>query len=176
MRIWRTIYIFESKNDNRQRPTPNQSNRLHLEWNDPQFGLLISTSNRFIHNGQVHINAMNPKPPFSATSHTRVSACDHCTLSTLVSGKGGVGPSSLHTMLEGPMEYVCECKMDGKSTWILACHQMDYVSWSLGLFFRIHLLEVGLTHRETVALQTLTTVGVLYLSCVTTRMNRNPSK
>ena len=41
-----------------------------------------------------------------ATSHTRVRARDHCTSSTLIGGKGGAGPSSLHTTLEGPTEYV----------------------------------------------------------------------
>ena len=29
---------------------------------------------------------------------------------------------------------VCECKMDVKPTWIPTRHQMDHVSWSLGLF------------------------------------------
>ena len=51
-----------------------------------------------------------------ATSHTRLRGCDHCTSSTLIGGKGGAGPSSLHTTLEGPTKYVCECKMDVKST------------------------------------------------------------
>ena len=37
-------------------------------------------------------------------------------------------------MLEGPTEYVCECKMDVKSTWILTWHLMDHVSWLLGIF------------------------------------------
>jgi hypothetical protein len=42
-----------------------------------------------------------------ATSHTRLSARDHYTSSTLIGGKGGAGPSSLlHTTLEGPTEYV----------------------------------------------------------------------
>ena len=41
-----------------------------------------------------------------ATSHTRLRARDHYTSSTLIGGKSGAGPSSLHTMLEGPMEYV----------------------------------------------------------------------
>ena len=41
-----------------------------------------------------------------ATSHTRLRAHDSYTLSTLIGGKGGAGPSLLHTMLEGPMEYV----------------------------------------------------------------------
>jgi hypothetical protein len=40
------------------------------------------------------------------TSHMRLRAHDHYTSSTLTSGKGGVGPSSFHTMLEGPTEYV----------------------------------------------------------------------
>ena len=41
-----------------------------------------------------------------ATSHTRLRACDHCTSSTLIGGKGGTGPSSLHNTLEGPTNYV----------------------------------------------------------------------
>ena len=41
-----------------------------------------------------------------ATSHTRLRARDHYTSTTLIGGKGGAGPSSLHTTLEGPMEYV----------------------------------------------------------------------
>ena len=41
-----------------------------------------------------------------ATSHTRLRAHDHYTSRTLIGGKGGAGPSSLHTMVEGPMEYV----------------------------------------------------------------------
>jgi hypothetical protein len=45
-----------------------------------------------------------------ATSHTRLRARGRYTSSTLIGVKGGAGPSSLHTMLEGP---VCECKMDG---------------------------------------------------------------
>ena len=43
-----------------------------------------------------------------ATSHTRLRAHDHYTSSTLIGGKGGAGPSSLHTTLEGPAEYVHE--------------------------------------------------------------------
>ena len=39
-------------------------------------------------------------------SHTRLRARDHYTSSTLIGGKGGAGPSLLHTTLEGPMEYV----------------------------------------------------------------------
>ena len=41
-----------------------------------------------------------------ATSHTRLGARDHYTSSTLIGGKGGDGPSSLHATLEGPQEYV----------------------------------------------------------------------
>ena len=43
---------------------------------------------------------------FKATSHTRLRACDHYTSSALIGGKSGAGPSSLHTTLEGPTEYV----------------------------------------------------------------------
>jgi hypothetical protein len=41
-----------------------------------------------------------------ATSHMSMRARDHRTSSTLIGGKGGVDPSSLHNTLEGPMEYV----------------------------------------------------------------------
>jgi hypothetical protein len=41
-----------------------------------------------------------------ATSHMRMRARDYYTSSTLIDGKGGVGPNSLHTTLEGPTEYV----------------------------------------------------------------------
>jgi hypothetical protein len=58
---------------------------------------------------------------------------------------------------------VCDCKTDVKSTWFLTWHWMDHVSWSLGLFFKNHLLEVGLTQNmETKAIWILTTVGLFY--------------
>ena len=58
---------------------------------------------------------------------------------------------------------VCECKMYVKPTWIPTWHRMDHVSWSLGLFSKNHLLEVGLTqNQEIIALWTLTTVGLFY--------------
>ena len=94
------------------------------------------------------------------TSHKRLRARDQYTSSTRIGGKGGAGPSSLSTTLEGPTEYISECKMDVKSTW----HRMDHVSWSLGLFFqKPPWREVGLTQNpETMALQTLTTIGLFY--------------
>ena len=53
--------------------------------------------------------------------------------------------------------------MDVKSTWIRTWHQMDHVSWSVGLFSKNHLLEAILPqHQETTALQTLTTVDLFY--------------
>ena len=36
----------------------------------------------------------------------RLRACDHHTSITLIGGKGGAGPSSLHPTLEGPTVYV----------------------------------------------------------------------
>ena len=67
--------------------------------------------------------------------------------------------------LRGPTEWVCACWMDVKSTWIPTWHQMDHVSWSLGLFIKNHhLLVVGITQNywETLALQTPTTVDLFY--------------
>jgi hypothetical protein len=34
----------------------------------------------------------------------KTEARDHYILSTLIGGKGGAGPSSLHTTFEGPIE------------------------------------------------------------------------
>jgi hypothetical protein len=48
--------------------------------------------------------------------------------------------------------------------WIPTWHRMGHVSWSLGLCFKNHLLEVvGLKqNQETMAFQTLTTVSLFY--------------
>jgi hypothetical protein len=44
------------------------------------------------------------------------------------------------------------------------------VTW---IVFKNHLLDVGLTqNQETMALQMLTPVGLLFLSCVRTHMNK----
>ena len=39
-------------------------------------------------------------------THKTERAHDHYTSSTLIGGKGRVGPSSLHNTLEGPTKYV----------------------------------------------------------------------
>ena len=41
-----------------------------------------------------------------ATSHTGLGAPHHYTANIVIGGKGRAGPSSLHTTLEGPTEYV----------------------------------------------------------------------
>ena len=67
------------------------------------------------------------------TSHTRLRAHDQYSSSTLIGGKGWLGLSLLHTTLEGLTEYV-NARWMLKSTWFPTRHQMDRVSWSLGLF------------------------------------------
>ena len=53
--------------------------------------------------------------------------------------------------------------MDVKSTCIPTWHQMNHVTWSLGLVSKTHLLEVGLTqYHETMALLTLITIDLFY--------------
>jgi len=46
------------------------------------------------------------KVALRATSHMRLKVGDHYISRTFIGGKGGAGPSSLHTMLEGPTQYV----------------------------------------------------------------------
>jgi hypothetical protein len=70
----------------------------------------------------------------------RLRAHDHYTSSTLIGGKGGASPSSLHTTLEGPTEYV-HARWDVKPTWIPTWHRMDHVPWSLVLFSKKPSLE-----------------------------------
>jgi hypothetical protein len=97
-----------------------------------------------------------------ATSHTRLRACDQYTSSTLIGGEAGAGPSSLHTMLEGP-NGVCECKMDVKvymDSYMASNGSCFMVTWTI---LKNHLLEVGLTqNRETMALRMLTIIGLVY--------------
>ena len=50
--------------------TPNQSNGLELEQTDLQIGLLLFTSNPFIHNGRVHINGHEPQATIISDMHT----------------------------------------------------------------------------------------------------------
>ena len=72
-------------------------------------------------------------PHLRATSHTRLSAYDLYTSSTLIGGKSRAGPTSLHTTLWG-INGVCECKMDAKATWNPTWHQMDHVftvTWTI---------------------------------------------
>ena len=84
----------------------------------------------------IPIKYKNPNKKTShlrATSHMRLRARDQFNLSTLIGGKDGAGPSSPHTTLEGPTEYV-NARWMSKSTWIPTWHPMDHVSQSLGLF------------------------------------------
>ena len=96
-------------------------------------------------------------------SHTRLWARDHYTSSTFIGGKGGAGPSLLHTTLEGPTGYVCECKMGVKfymEFYMVSNGSCFVVTW---IVFKNHLLEGGLTQNwVTMVLGTLTTVGLFY--------------
>ena len=60
-------------------------------------------------------NAAKHGAHLRATSHTRLRARDHCTSSTLIGGKGGARQSSIHSVLEGPMEYV-------NASWMCSLH------------------------------------------------------
>jgi hypothetical protein len=72
---------------------------------------------------------------------------------------------------------VCDGKMDVKYTWTPTWHRMGHVSRSLGILFKNHLLEVGLTQtgrsRHSERLQSL---FYFILSCVRTCMYRSALK
>ena len=64
-----------------------------------------------------------------ATLHTRLRARDYYNSSTLIGGKGGAGPSLLHTMLKGPTEYYVNarwCKVLHGIKWIMFHGRLDY--------------------------------------------------
>ena len=95
---------------------------------------------------------------FRATSHTRLGARDQYNSSTLVGGKGGAGPSSLHhTTLEGPTEYA-------NARWMSSLHGFLHgINWIVFHGHLDHLLEVGLTqNQEAMALRTFTSVDLFY--------------
>jgi hypothetical protein len=63
----------------------------------------------------------------------RLRVRDHCILSTLIGGKRQSW-SKFASHCAWGTNGVCECEMDVKSTWVPMWHQMDHVSWLLGLF------------------------------------------
>ena len=112
-----------------------------------------------------------------ATSHTRLRTRDHCTSSTLIGGKGGAGASSLHTMLEGPTEYVNARWMYIRLgflhgiKWIMFHGELDYFQ-KASLGGRLNKKIIGRPwHSEHSQL-------LIYLiwSCMRTRVNRNSLK
>jgi hypothetical protein len=70
-----------------------------------------------------------------ATFHTRLRAHDHYTSSTLIGGKRGDGPCSLHTTLEGPTEFVTARWMSSLHgflhdiKWIMFHNHLDYFKY-----------------------------------------------
>jgi hypothetical protein len=58
----------------------------------------------FVKRVTYNTNNLSPDHLLRAASHTRLRARDHCTSSNSHWWKAGVGPSLLHTTLEGPME------------------------------------------------------------------------
>ena len=100
---------------------------------------ILELSSKYLQNGS----------DLRATSHTRLRAHDYNNSSTLINGKGGAGPSSLHTTLEGTTG-VCECKMDVKvhmDPYMALNRSRFTITWTI---FKNHLLEVGrIQNRET---------------------------
>jgi hypothetical protein len=91
----------------------------------------------------------------------RLRACDHYTSSTFIGENGGVGPSSLHTLLEGPTEYVDARWMFSLRGYLRGIEWIIImVTWTI---LKNYLLEVGLTkNREIMAFSMLTTVDLFY--------------
>ena len=95
----------------------------------------------------------------------------------LIGGKGGAGPSSVHTTLEGT-NGVSECKMDVKSAWILTWHKWVMFHGYLDYFQKPSLGGRPNVHETKRPWHSEHSQMWLYLilSCVRTRMSRNSSK
>ena len=96
----------------------------------------------------------------------RLSTRDHYTSSTLIGGKGRAGPSSLHTTLETPTQYV-------NARWMEILHRFPYTDSYMALNeFMFHdrldyVQKPPLGGRpnpiwETLALRMLTIVNLFY--------------
>jgi hypothetical protein len=114
--------------------------------------------------------------PFRATSNTSLRAHDHYTSSTLIGGKGGAGPSSLHTTLEGPTEYV-------NARWMESLHELLHnIEWIMyhGHLDYFHKPSLGgrpnTKPRDHSTPNTPILLIYSILSRVRTRMNRNSLK
>ena len=68
------------------------------------------------------------------TLHTRLRARDRHISSTFIGGMKWRSQFKFASHYAWGTDRVCDCKMDVKSTWNPTWHQMDHVSWSLGLF------------------------------------------
>jgi hypothetical protein len=89
---------------------------------------------------------LHPYMQIRATSHMRLRAHDHHISSTLIGGKGGVGPSSLHITLKGPTEFV-------NARWIKRLHGFLHgIEWIMLHghldYFHKTIFEVGLTQNR----------------------------
>ena len=77
--------------------------------------------------------------------------------------KGKAGPISLHTMLEGAMEYVRECKVDVKSTWTPTRHWMIMFHDHLDYLQKPPLgVKPNTKNHETMTLWMLSPVDLFY--------------
>ena len=75
-----------------------------MRWRALEVSFLWPIPNLWRSMAQILSNLSACNEQLRATSHMRLRARDQYTSSTLIGGKGGAGSSSLHTMLEGPME------------------------------------------------------------------------
>jgi len=99
--------------------------------------------------------------PLSATSHTRLRACDRCTSSTPIGGNDGPVQVRFTLCLRDPqskfMQDGCKVYMD---SYMIPSGSCFIVIW---IVFQNHFLEVGLSrNKETTALWNLMIVGLFY--------------
>ena len=80
----------------------------------------------------------------SATSHTRLRALHHYISRTLIGRKGGAGPSSLHTTLEGPngsmrMQDGCKVYVDSYMASSGTCSMVTPMTYIMRVRTRSHM-------------------------------------
>ena len=99
-------------------------------------------------------------------------ARDHYTSSTLIGGQGGTNPNTLHTMLDGPTEYV-------NARWMESLHGIEWIVCHGHLDFFQKPLHGGRPNTKNMLpwhFECSPPLNYSYLSYVRTCMNENSLK
>ena len=108
-------------------------------------------------------------------TNMRLRAMTIAHSSTLIGGRHSRSKYAPHYAW-GPMEYICECKVEVKFTWIPTWHRTCHLPWWLGLFSKTTWRQAH--HKPGRSWHSKRSQPLIQsiLSCVRTHMNKNSLK